>query len=477
MNRLASILLLLALCVPAFAGSIVTATITVTNTPADGDTITINGDARTWKTTVTATASQVVIGASIGANATNMFNQFARSPFTTLTLSRSGTNGVVLRGIIDQTISVSIAGTWGEYTLSTNTTTDAYQVQVPATSYATASSATNIISLLVDDIDTFSTNAFATGATALQNYADLTTAQTLSNKLIFGGTSTNSQFGMLNAWITNAYIYGALNVSNTSPAVYVYDTDAPADEKNTLISSANGDFTISTLNDAASSLEAIMTVSRTGWELDSITFGTQLSLEEGLTATGDIIANQITNTPVVNSTLTGNTYSGTIGSLTNGTIVGSTLTGVTVSGTVGTLSSGYLSGTGSTNMAATNATMSGTVDIAAATEFNRANHTSLANGANAAANFGDSTFIKIKAGPTAAFSIAGIANGADGRTYILYNATGQNMTISNDSGTDPTPANRIYTGTGADIATTANGVVTLTYDSEDSRWIVTSFRD
>jgi hypothetical protein len=44
------------------------------------------------------------------------------------------------------------------------------------------------------------------------------------------------------------------------------------------------------------------------------------------------------------------------------------------------------------------------------------------------------------------------------------------MTISHDSGGDPTPANRIYTTTGADIATTADGIVDVWYDSEDSRW-------
>src|SRR5688500_6471412 len=106
MKKLLSILLLFSLCVTAQAGSVITATVTVANTPANGDAITINGSVRTWATTVSSASTEVVIVASIGANATNLYNPFARTPFTTLILQRSGTNGVILRGIIDQTMSV-----------------------------------------------------------------------------------------------------------------------------------------------------------------------------------------------------------------------------------------------------------------------------------------------------------------------------------------------------------------------------------
>jgi hypothetical protein len=94
----------------------------------------------------------------------------------------------------------------------------------------------------------------------------------------------------------------------------------------------------------------------------------------------------------------------------------------------------------------------------------------MAAGNNAAVDFGSATFIKIKNGPGAAFAIAGIANGADGDFYRLHNTTTYNMTILQDSGLDATEANRIYTTTGADIATTGDGIVDVWYDSEDSRW-------
>jgi hypothetical protein len=132
-----------------------------------------------------------------------------------------------------------------------------------------------------------------------------------------------------------------------------------------------------------------------------------------------------------------------------------------------------------TNSAGTNITIGGTViagtnAVTGSMRYTRANHTSLANGNNAGADFGDKVFTKIKAGPTAAFAICGITGGLDGKEYILWNATGFNMTISHDSGVEPTAANRIYTATGADVVTTANGAARLIYDSEDSRWLLIS---
>lgn len=76
-------------------------------------------------------------------------------------------------------------------------------------------------------------------------------------------------------------------------------------------------------------------------------------------------------------------------------------------------------------------------------------------------------------GPTSAFTINGISAGRDGRICILQNGTSQTMTIANDSGGDPTPGNRIYTGTGADMVITNNpGIVWLVYDGSSSHWIV-----
>ena len=106
--------------------------------------------------------------------------------------------------------------------------------------------------------------------------------------------------------------------------------------------------------------------------------------------------------------------------------------------------------------------------------FLRKNNTALANGNNAAVSVSTNIYTKVS-GPSGAFAINGIAGGRDGRIVMLQNSTGFTMTIANDSGVDPTAANRIYTGTGADVALANNpGFCTLIYDSAATRWIVVS---
>jgi hypothetical protein len=180
----------------------------------------------------------------------------------------------------------------------------------------------------------------------------------------------------------------------------------------------------------------------------------------------------IQNTTITNAALT-NCNAGFTGGLLSGVYI---TNAAAIGGAISTLSGGVITGAGLTNATTTNTTFAGNNTWTGDLRFTRANHTSLANGANAAVDFGTKVFVKIKAGPTGIFTIHGIANGADGKRYILYNATGQNMTIANDSGGDPTPANRIFTNTGADIVTTANGAVEVIYDSEDSRWVVTNLQ-
>lgn len=418
MRLLRTLLLLFSLCVAAHAGSLITATITVTNTPADGDTVIVNASTRTWKTSVATPANQITIGASIGANATNLFNQVAGTPFTTLTINRSGTNGITLRGAVDQTIAVTITGTWGTYSLSTNTTADGQSIIVPGASHPTQSKQTNIVSQFATDFGVYSTNALAAGTTLVGNLVQTSGSQTVAGAKAFtganshvntgqswdGGTITNVYIGSSNVWIGTANIYGVLNMSNASPSMTFYDTDGSADNKGVQAFLANGDFYLIAYDDAFSSFSYFMQATRTGSTVDGIAFP-------------------------------------------NGVI--------------------QVGGGGGT---------SDRLRVTGATRFDRNDSTTLATGNNAAVDLGNRTFCRIASGPGAAFTINGIANGGDGQWHIIYNATGFNMTIANDSGTDPTPANRIYTNTGADVSTTGNGCVTVIYDSSASRWIVTALQ-
>lgn len=92
----------------------------------------------------------------------------------------------------------------------------------------------------------------------------------------------------------------------------------------------------------------------------------------------------------------------------------------------------------------------------------------LVDGTNNNVVIGNNRFFRVS-GPTMAFAIHGLTGGTDGKRIWILNPTGQNMQIAYDSGTS-TAANRIYTTTGAAVATTGNGFCELIYSSTDSRW-------
>jgi len=100
-------------------------------------------------------------------------------------------------------------------------------------------------------------------------------------------------------------------------------------------------------------------------------------------------------------------------------------------------------------------------------------HFTAVNGTNPDCDMGSGSFIKI-IGPTAGFSISGIAGGYDGKIITIYNSTANNMTILNDA--TSIEANRILTLTGIDLYTTAAGSMTFQYDAEAARWILISYQ-
>lgn len=73
-------------------------------------------------------------------------------------------------------------------------------------------------------------------------------------------------------------------------------------------------------------------------------------------------------------------------------------------------------------------------------------------------------------------NITGLANGEQGRFLCVINVGANNIVINNQS-VSSTAANRIITGTGANITMAANDVMKLYYDSTTTRWRVFSFSD
>jgi hypothetical protein len=96
----------------------------------------------------------------------------------------------------------------------------------------------------------------------------------------------------------------------------------------------------------------------------------------------------------------------------------------------------------------------------------------IANGRNNNLVLPNRSIVRLS-GPTGAFSITGIDNGTPGRVLVLYNATSQNMTLSNESAFSDAE-NRIVTLTGSDLATTGTGARILFYDTltPSKRWVV-----
>ncbi|MFN0202009.1 MAG: beta strand repeat-containing protein, partial [Bacteroidia bacterium] len=76
-------------------------------------------------------------------------------------------------------------------------------------------------------------------------------------------------------------------------------------------------------------------------------------------------------------------------------------------------------------------------------------------------------------GPAAAFSLTGIAGGNNGQVVTLINASTQTMTIAN-ANAGSVAANRIQTGTSADINIVTGGSVSMIYNPTISRWVVTA---
>lgn len=419
---LSALLFLLCVSCSSLAGQRITATITVTNTPSDGDTIAINSDTRTFRTSPSDTATEITIGSDIGENATNLFNQFSGTRFTTLQLNRSGTNGVTLAGIVDQAMSVSISGTWGEYSLSTNSITSAAAITTPASAYPSQSVATNTYSKVVSDLEAYSTNALSEGTTLVENLVQIASDQAITGAKTFTGANTysNAVFmhfnGSSSLTLTNGLLFTQVSGASANdyyliePDGFGYPSllDASGNAPTDLPDSLAGLITYNQLILFFPQLGGFFSHPTNSWtaynKFDWASANTLVSSNSTIYA-GQITAN-LTNT----TAYAGGAAITTISSLTTGNNAGVDTTGYRL--------------------------------------------------------------VKLTAGPAGAFSICGLAGGGV-RELDIYNNTGQNMTIAHQSGVEPVSTNRIVSLTGADQTTTGDGWAHLVYDTTASRWILT----
>ena len=536
---LSTILLLWGLVVSQAASYRITATLTITNVPANGYTMVVNGSTRTWATSVTTPATQIVVSNTVVACKTNLLTQLTTYSFSgpTITTDDGSTNKVLLTGQKNQAMVVTVSTNWATVSYITNTVYDSYALTMPFT-IETNSLRTNLMDWLSGNLSTYATTSIVSGSAIASQLVGLTNAQTISGKKVFTGQNIHTNLG----WIQ---FVGNDAVMRTNGIVFSKSAASLSAITNYTISGDSGGWPNITDSSNVSWGPIVTTNSANAYfpwlaghtnQWTSLNWMSQLQVTN-LTALGGTGTNLV---------FTGSTYSGYVGSLTNGTWVAATLgprVDATATGTnasanapgaiaigwgaaadgVASIAIGYGSGVdGTTNAVAigntalagadnsvaigrgastttpneirigsashtvriggqiadatsTNTTLNGFTDVNQSFNLKLNTHTTLASGANSGVVF-TNCFNRIT-GPAGAFSIAGIAGGRNGRVLILYNTTTQNMTISNDSGTEATATNRIYTLTGSDIATVGTGAVTMVYDTTAQRWIVTAIRD
>ena len=125
--------LLFALCLSASGQSIITATLTFTNTAGTttGQTLSINGYLRTFTNTIEQANVQIIVGTNKAAACSNLFLAYAQFPQANTTMRMSATNVITFQSYPNDPLALTIGGNWGTVSYSTNTITQATVVRVP----------------------------------------------------------------------------------------------------------------------------------------------------------------------------------------------------------------------------------------------------------------------------------------------------------------------------------------------------------
>jgi len=517
-------ILLLAACLAGAADWRIEVTLTFTNLPVTSNTFTLNSESKVWTNDVPASTNHILLTNTIGGCLTNFVQNVEQHPFSNnVEIAYASTNSCILYGAVNASMSAALSGTWGYMTYTTNTVWRSSAVLMPLPTNYVASFATNQMAALASNLTYYSDYPLPTGSLLLSNYATLYTSQTLGNKLM-----TNAVLD--SPTITNGVNYGAAFRSpGSGSASEQFGSSASATGDSSLavgvLSKAQGYRSIA-LGDAAlavSTDDLAIGYSSGARQGAGICIGVNADVDatnsialgtEAIVATGHtnsiVIGNNVTSTAPWQITL-GNashtvlipgdldvTSTSTLASVdiaagaitnvdlaadnatvTNLIAYGGAITNVDVAADNATVTNlvaygGALSSMGASSLTLTNSTSRIVHTFADALAVTPYALTTLSGGNNAAVAIATNTLCEITSGPGAAFTVCGIDSTGvtSGQMVWLINLTGYNMTIAHQSGVDPTPANRIITMTGADRATTGNGIAQLYYSASQSRWIL-----
>ncbi len=169
--------------------------ITFTDAPEEDDTVTVAGNVRTWKTSVSAPASQIAIGVDASASAAAYAAQILETRYIGISSTRNGLV-VTLIGTINTALTASASGAWATVEVSTVNITQ-YPAMFPLSGESSARRvviANDIVTAIAD----YASGLFPSATVALGNFLNLSGVQTVTGAKTFtganvhnGGTATN----------------------------------------------------------------------------------------------------------------------------------------------------------------------------------------------------------------------------------------------------------------------------------------------
>lgn len=426
-------LILAALAGRATAVERVTAILSVTGATTNGNSVTVNGDTRTFtNSTAASPVSYVFTNSTTVGTASNLYFAVIASAFSGPVVPSWDTNVTVrLVGAPGQAMAVTVSGGWATVAYSTQTYAATLTVRVPVSAEA-PSVKTNIASGLVEALQ-WGTNAVPTNAPALGNFAPKTNAP-LTNPRIEGGTFSNGTFRgagyMTNGALTNVAMPHSLSVTNFRRY-------------------------------------GLSTGTGTNIETGVVRFNQSASIwDEDYVDQWDFLRQSLRTTNTVVRFMDLNSYSNSLYDVILD------LSDFVEADFQDVATAGVFSG-----MTVQNTNNNWRGDLAYSPAFGV---TSLVNGNNAGIELGTNVVSELS-GATTIAQIAGFNAQRDGAVHwVRLEGAVTNIIVNEVSSTwstDGTAANRIKTGTGGDLSLTNNPTwLQVRYRSTSSRWEIISAR-
>lgn len=266
---------------------IYTVGVTFTNTPADGDTITVNGSARTFKTTVTSAGTQVARGSSALEAAQNYSAQLNSYRYTGISHHQNGAT-LTLIGTQNRAITASKTGTWGTVTVTSNVVNE-FSLVLPLSAIPNTTGRVHIANLLVSDLSTIPSASIAANATSLSNFVNLSATQTISgvkiltnaasviaNAQLSSVTVTQSIGHFTTLYADNLHIYVPLVISNALPSLLFHTVGGSANAKRSYLTTYGDQTRYALLSDDGATENDVFIIGRSGASPTSFALYTKL---------------------------------------------------------------------------------------------------------------------------------------------------------------------------------------------------------